>query len=287
MDPKRPGQRPEDETAAAVQIIDKARDLFVSDVLSRGDGTQFVLASDGLKLHELPALNPTLPQFVKQAEEIVEPESFIHYLRQYGSTRTICRASLGRNKIDAVLDYHGRSRQGAADDAVPGRSVHVATLLCPFDVDYAKWRPLLTGDSVLPQKQFIQFLQDLIYTVHAPPAADLIELTEDLSIDRVVRFRSATNDRNGNVRFTYDEQDEGGAPHNGEFKLPESIEIIVPIFQGGNPQRLNPRLRYRMKDGQLLLGLKLAGLETTEREAFRAIGENVRTDTSFDVFYVA
>jgi hypothetical protein len=287
MDKNRPGQQPGDETAAAVQIIDKARELFVSDPIARPDGSAVVLASEGLKLHELPALNPALAEFVKQTEEIVEPISFIDYLIQFASKTAICRASLGKHRIDAVLDYHGRAREGERDPAVPGRSAHVATLLCPFDVDYAKWRPLLTGDQVLPQKKFVEFLQDMIHTIRHPAASDLIEIAQDLSIDRIVRFRSAVNDRSGNVRFTFDEQDEGGGPHNGEFTLPEHVDLVLPIFQGGDTYELQPRLRYRMEGGNLVLGLKLPGIETKEREAFRKIGETVREKTKVPVFYVA
>lgn len=285
--PPAQNQTTESRIADSVQLIDRASSLFVSPTIERPDGSALVLASERLTEIEIPALNPVLRDHVVQAEELVENASFIAYLVAYASKTAFCRASLSQNRIDAVLDYHGRARTSDTDAAVPGRCTHTATLLCPFDVDYAKWRPILLGEKMLLQRDFIEFLQDMIHTVHAPPAAELLEVAEDLAIDRVVRFRSASNDRNGNVKFTYDEQDEGGGPHNGEYKLPEHVQLILPIFQGGNPQVLEPRLRYRMKDGILMLGLKLAGIETKEREAFRSIAEKVRADTKIDVYYTA
>ena len=61
----------------------------------------------------------------------------------------------------------------------------------------------------------------------------------------------------------------------------------MPIFQGAQPSALTTRLRYRLQDGKLFLGLVLNGIETKEREAFRAIGEKVREEAALAVFYVA
>lgn len=248
------------------------------------DGSITHFMAEGLRAHTVPALNPRLPDFVRQAETVVEPASFIDYVTQFKSSTAICRASLGHNRIEAVLDYHGRARE-TGDGAVPGRAAHSVTLLCPFDVDYAKWRGVL--GRFLPQEKMIAFIEEMIHTVAAPPAADLLEAMADIQIERLVRFKSARNDRNGNIRFTYEEQDDGGTTRNGEFSLPEHVEIVVPIFQGGNPQRLTAKLRHRMDKGDLVLSLAVPGLENIEREAFRAIGEDVRSKTATPVFYVA
>src|SRR5690606_34915997 len=161
------------------------------------------------------------------------------------------------NRIEAVLDYHHRAREapGAAGDyATPGRCRHVVTLLCPFDVDYAKWRPLLAG-KFLGQQEFVEFLKDMVHTIHQPAAADLLDIAQDHAFDLVVRYRSATSDRSGKITILYEEQAGGGARNNGDIPLPEHVEIVVPIFQGGAETRITAELRYRLKDGLLLLGL--------------------------------
>jgi hypothetical protein len=248
-----------------------------------GGVTGFIIPNE-MRLIEKAPVNPVLPDGVKQAEEMVEPASFKDYLTQFKSSTAICRASLSANKIVAVLDYHGRAREGDRDTATPGLGQHVVTLNCPFDVDYAKWRARF--GKFLDQKAMLEFIEEMIHTIAMPPAADLLEAMGDIEIERVVRFKSARNDRNGNVSIGYEEKD-GEQTRQGVFTLPESVDIVVPIFQGGNAVQLTAKLRIRMKDGNLSLGLAVPGIEVKEREAFRSIGEDVRAATNTPVFYTA
>lgn len=257
---------------------------YVSDRFGLADGGEVLFHSKDLVPFRVMALNPLLPDAVKQAEEMVEPASFKDYLTQFKSPTAICRASLSANKIVAVLDYHGRAREGDRDTATPGLGQHVVTLNCPFDVDYAKWRARF--GKFLDQKAMLEFIEEMIHTIAMPPAADLLEAMGDIEIERVVRFKSARNDRNGNVSIGYEEKD-GEQTRQGVFTLPESVDIVVPIFQGGNPVQLTAKLRIRMKDGDLSLGLAVPGIEVKEREAFRSIGEDVRSATNTPVFYTA
>lgn len=263
-------------------------DKFISAPMLLDDGRTFVFHSVGLAAKELPALNPVLPDFVKQDETMVEPKSFAAYITAYKSSTAICRASLSKNSIVAVLDYHGRARGAAGDAAVPGRSAHVATLLCPFDLDYARWRPVFQGKQTFDQSELARFLEDMIHTIGAPPAGDLLDAIADLEIVRHVHFKSVRNDRNGNINIAYQElDDENVAGRDGQLTLPESVEIVVPIFQGGNPVQLTAKLRHRMDKGQVAFSLIVPSIDVREREAFRAIGDGVGTDTDTPVFYVA
>lgn len=261
-------------------LIDLGRTTAVNGPIDLPDGSVGYILGEGMHVEKIDALNPKLKEYVTQAKTFVEPKSFIDYLIQFKSPTAICDASLGQNKIVAVLDYHGRGRE-TTDAAVPGRAAHVVTLNCPWDVDYEKWRGIF--GRFIEQKPMIEFIEDMIHTIGSPPAADLIEAMGNVEIERVVKFRSAHNDRNGNIRFTYDEQDGG----TGEFSLPDHVDIVVPIFQGGNPVQLTAKLRHRMKDGTLVLGFAVPGIQNKEREAFRSIGEGVRTDTNTPVFYTA
>lgn len=266
---------------AALLAIGEAR--AVTGPIDLPDGSIGYILPEGMRVHSVDALNKRLPDAVKQGETMVEPKSFIDYLIQFKSRTAICRASLSENKIVAVLDYHGRAREGT-DAAVPGRCQHVVQLNCPFDVDYAKWRARF--GKFLDQKTMIEFVEEMIHTIGAPPAADLLEAMGDIEIERVVKFKSARNDKNGNISFGYEEKD-GDTTRSGTYSLPDHIEIVVPIFQGGNPTRLTAKLRFRMKDGELAIGFAVPGIENLEREAFRTIGEAVRTETATPVFYLA
>lgn len=262
-------------------------DKFVSDILVLADGTEMVLHARGLEAVTVPALNPALPDFVRQDEVMVEPKSFSAYITAFKSPTAICRASLSRNNIVAVLDYHGRAGSGEGNAAVPGRSAHVVTLNCPFDLDYARWRPVFAGKQTFNQEELARFLEDMIHTIGAPPAGDLLEAIADLEIVRHVHFKSARNDRNGNVTIAYQELDDENVPgRDGKLTLPDHVDVVVPIFQGGNPVLLTAKLRHRMDKGVVAFSLIVPSIDVKEREAFRAIGDGVAETTGTPVFYV-
>ncbi len=265
-------------------LLAAGRDTSVSEPVENDDGSVTYFLGEGVRAHNQVSLNPKLPAQVAQAEVFVEPKSFADYITMFKSSTAICRASLGSRKIDAVLDYHGQARSGDAEHATPGRCKHVVTLNCPFDVDYAKWRAVL--GKFITQEAMINFIEDLIHTIAEPAAAVLTEAISDVEIERMVKFKSKRNDKNGNLTVGYEEKD-GESTRSGEFSLPDHVIIVVPIFQGGNPQQLTAKLRVRMEKGEFGIGLSVPGLENIEREAFRSIGESVRKDTDTPVFYAA
>jgi len=281
-----------------VLLLEHGRDNAVHPPVTNPDGSVTHFIGEGVHGVRCAALNPALPDFVQQDEVMVEPKSFAAYITAFKSPTAICRASLGSNSIVAVLDYHGRARMHVDaqrdapasdnDAAVPGRSVHTVKLLCPFDLDYARWRPVFAGKQAFDQDELARFLEDMIHTIAEPTAGDLTEAIADLEIVRHVHFKSARNDRNGNISIAYQELDAEDVPgRDGKLTLPESVTIVVPIFQGGNAVALVAKLRHRMDKGVMAFSLIVPSIDVKEREAFRAIGDGVAADTDTPVFYVA
>ncbi|MBK1793388.1 DUF2303 family protein [Devosia sp. WQ 349] len=257
---------------------------YLSPAMKAPNGDDYYFIGDGLRLQNIPALNPVLPARVAQSETVVEPASFIDYITMFKTSTAICKASLSRNQIVAVLDYHGRAREGA-DHALPQPQTHLATLQCPFDLDYAKWRKVI--GQPLGQHAFAELLEDMVHTISEPPVADLMDAINDLKIDREVRFKSGRNDRNGTVQITYEEVDSEGQRSDGRVALPQEVKIVVPIFQGGGLIQLDAKLRYRMDKGTIAFIIAVPGLDKLERDEFRRIGEDVRNKTNTPVFYTA
>lgn len=263
------------EVAALLKI---AEERAVHGPIALPDGGLGYVLPSGMALTRIAPLEPALPSRVRQEETFIEPESFIDYLVRFRSSTAICRASLSSKALVAV------ARMGDLDWAQPGPAQHVVTLQCPFDLDYAKWRARF--GKFCGQKEMLEFIEDMIHTIAAPPAADLLEAMGDIEIDRVVKFKSYRNDKTGNISIGYEEKD-GDRTRSGEFSLPDHIDIVVPIFQGGPSVMLTAKLRLRMKDGDLGIGFSVPGIEVKERDAFRSIGEGVRSSTAVPVFYTA
>lgn len=266
-------------------VLDEMGDHYVSEGLPLANGDEVRFVSQKLKREVLLALNPVLPEFVTQTETVVEPASFKDYIIAYKSTTAICRASLSRNEIIAVLDYHGRARQAERDAALPQRCVHNVTLKCPFDLDYAKWRAVF--DKPLSQGMLGTLLEDMVHTIAEPAVADLQEAIDELRIDRAVKFQSKVNRRNGTVQLTYEEVEGDGTNGGGRVNLPEEIKIVLPVFQGGELVQLDAKLRYAMEKGVVIFKVVVPGLDKVERDQFRRIGEDVRNVTDTPVFYTA
>ncbi|MET3925570.1 DUF2303 family protein [Devosia sp. 2618] len=258
-------------------------DKFISLPFALPNGGSVIFHGKELVAHSLQPLDPTLPDFVTASETVVEPASFKDYVRDFKSPTAICRASLSKNEIVAVLDYHGKARMGDRDSALPQRAAHVVKLLCPFDLDYDKWRQVF--DKPMSQSAFGNLLEDMVHTISEPAVADLQEAVDELRIDRAVRFKSGVNRRNGTVQLTYEEIEGNGENGGGKVNLPEEIKIIVPIFQGGELIELVAKFRYRMDKGIVAFIVTVPGLDKIEREQFRRIGEAVRAETSTPVFY--
>lgn len=266
-------------------VLAELGEHYVSHAFPDENGGVVLFVSERLKREELKALNPKLQDFVTVTETVVEPASFKDYLTAYKSETAICRASLSRNEIVAVLDYHGRAREGDRKSALPQRCAHTATLKCPFDLDYAKWRQVF--DKPLNQGQLGTLLEDLVHTIAEPAVADLQEAIDELRIDRSVKFKSKVNRRNGTVQLTYEEEEADGENGGGRVSLPENIAIVLSIFQGGELVRLDAKLRYAMDKGLVSFRIVVPGLDKIERDQFRRIGEDVRGSTDTPVFYTS
>jgi hypothetical protein len=256
--------------------------MLLGEPLEMADGSYVLPLGKDVKLERLPALNPKLPGFVSGSETVIEPDSFVDYITKFKSKDAIVLASLSRNTLVALLDYHGDARSGEANNAVPGRNAHRVTLNCPWDPDYKKWRDVF--DKPIAQPDLMEFLEDLIHTIGEPLAGDLLDAVGNVEIDRDSKFKSVRNLRNGTVQFIYAEEER---PGDLVVAMPDVIKVITPIFQGGTAMQLDVKLRYHLDKGILFFKLVLPGREKLERDGFRTIGERVRNETSTPVFYGA
>lgn len=268
--------------ADVFELISMGGEILVSDPVSRPDGGVTYFIGKDIKEATIPALNPVLPDFVSQAETFVLPDSFIAYLTKFKTDTAIVRAVPTASKFVAVLDYHGDARKDARESAVPGRCAHIATLMCPWDPDYAKWRGIF--DKHIEQGDLLEFIEDVIHTIGAPLAGDLIDAISNVELDRETKFKSVRNLRNGTIQLTYAESERGST---AVVAMPDTITVITPIFQGGMALQLEVKLRYHLEKGVLMFKLALPGREKIERDGFRTIGDDVQASTSTPVLYAA
>ena len=265
-------------TAQLKDITAELRRALVSEPIGLDDGGTVYLAGSEIKTIKIEPLNPVLPDRVAAAETVVEPHSFIEYINRFKTPTAIARASLTRNTITAVLDYHAPTdhQQGVYPEPQPLR--HTVTLTCPYDVDYLSWKEKFQSEEGMDQRDLAAFVEDMIHTITAPAAADLLEAITDLHVDRQVKLKSGIRQSNGTVLLNYEEED-NATPKGGSATLPQFLMVSVPVFQGTPPVELKVRLRYRLDRGNIGFTLSVPGLDKLERE--------LAAGTAIPVYYVA
>lgn len=151
-------------------------------------------------------------------------------------------------RIVAVLNGNGKSGPGWSDFRV--------------EIEFRKtpqWQKWTSIDGkMMQQVPFSEFLEENMEDVTDPPGAKLLELATYLSVVRTVNFKAGVKLHNGLVQLQHEESDEVKA---GTVSLPEEFKLgIKPMF--GLASYVVPgRLRYRLQDRKLYLGIKLHRIE--------------------------
>lgn len=142
-----------------------------------------------------------------------------------------------------IIDYH----QQKGEDANWGE--HVVQLPLAFTPEWRRWTGF-DGDA-LTQVQFAEFVQDNLPDIVAPPAADLLEVVQDLIAKKSVSFRSTQRLDNGQTGLLYEEQIQTNK-RDGQIDVPHEFTVSIAPFVGSPMVGITARLRFRISDGGAL-----------------------------------
>lgn len=266
---------------------------LVSDPVKLENGDTLYLVGDGaggMREVAVPALNPVAPDFITGSETFNEPDSLVTYLQAFDTETTLVIADLAGRKFVAQIDYHDRNG--------PHLNRHHATLLTPYDDDYAAWRTVIGKE--IPQAEFGNWFEDMLHTVAQPSEdelqaiddgrpvrtglvspADLLDMLNSIQIQRDVAVKSVVNQRDGTIKMRYEETDAA------DILLPREVLLQMPVFAGTPEINLLAKLRYAVKPGTGAVVFKWAipGLPNIERNEFRKIGNDIADRASVPVLY--
>lgn len=137
----------------------------------------------------------------------------------------------------------------------PGWGRHVATLDLDLDPAFKAWRK---ADGVLmAQAEFAEFIEDHLPEITDPDGATLLEIVSTITASSSIQFLSAERLADGTRKFTWSEDQTATAGTAGELEIPEAFTIAAPVYLHSGPVTLTARLRYRIGQGGLRIGLKL------------------------------
>jgi uncharacterized protein YfdQ (DUF2303 family) len=176
--------------------------------------------------------------------------------------------------LHAIIDYH--------EPEQPAWREHHARYTAPKSVEWGLWTA--HNGKVLDQTMFAQLLEDNLVDIVVPPGADILECCRSLRAKKDVEFVSAIDTTSGSRQFMYNQEVTGQAARRENLTMPKDFNLGIPVLLGGEAYAVVARLRFRIKDGHLVLWYDLYRPEYIERDAFKDVCERVKTKTGIEVW---
>ncbi|QXC59352.1 YfdQ family protein [Aquihabitans sp. G128] len=268
--------------AARLGVTTTPVELGTIHLAPQADGSVKVIdlttAAHLAQLDALDARNGVDPVRKTGRFTLTEHASFSRYVRHHGQQLgTELWADRDAGRITAVLNGHMQ------EDDTAGRGDHRATLALKHTPAWAAW--LGINGRQLPQAEFADFLEDHLPDVKEPDGAHLLEVATSIQASVGAAMKAAVRLDNGQVQVRYEETIDGSAGKAGELEIPTRIALGLAPFEGGDPYKVTARLRWRLTNGTLTLGVVLDQLEDVLRNAFGDIVAEVEKATDLAVLY--
>jgi len=239
----------------------------------------YAIVPEGAQLQSLEHLLP-VPARTRAEPVFHTVEAFIAYVNRFkvdADDETATTAIFGdpeRLTLHAVLDYHA--------PGAPAWRGHHARYTAPKSVEWTLWRS--HSGKVHQQVDFAQLLEDNLVDIVNPPGADILECCRNLRAHKDVQFVSAIDTTTGSRQFTYNQEITGQASRRENLSMPKEFNLGIPVLLGGEAYAVVARLRFRIKEGQLVLWYDLYRPEYIERDAFKDVCERIKTETEIEVW---
>jgi uncharacterized protein YfdQ (DUF2303 family) len=208
---------------------------------------------------------------------LTDQDSFVLYVNRHrDDDRTTLWTNVDAGTVTAVLNDHMQ------DDTEAGWADHRAALQLKLTEDWKFWAA--NDGKWLSQTTFAEHIEEGALNVVNPAAADMLEIAQSFQAKRGVAFKSSVRLESGEVGLLYEETTDAKVGVRGTIDVPSSFTLKLQPFDGGPEYTdLVSRFRYRINDGQLLLGYKINRPDLVKRAAFNEITSSVSEGTALPV----
>lgn len=212
---------------------------------------------------------PDVPEEMNLSPAFYEAESLSAYVNRFFTDTAVAFTDWKRAEINVAFDYLAASDGGKA--GAKCWEDHRAKFHARATEAWEKWHGL--HDRLIAQRDFIRFLEERAHEIVEPDAASVMDAAMNFEAVKKVDFKSSQRLHNGYRQFVYVEDDQA----KGSVDLPEMLTINVPVFEGQEPIRIRVRLRFRIDDGKLMLGLAIDNVDEIRKAAFERCLDTFRT----------
>lgn len=207
-----------------------------------------------------------------------ELSSFLRYVQDFRTKelRVFAQAT-ERPTVRAEFDYLAQPTVDAIAGAPSATAlkgaerVHNATFSPSVSPEWTAWVGML-GKSI-GQKDFAEFLDEWGYCCAEPDAATMLELAMTLQAHQTSNMKSSIKLKDGSGHYDHKISIETSAGTSGELKVPDTIRLKLPWFEGGDQLEVEFRVRIRIESGSAKFQLLGQRLHDVKR---RAIGDIIK-----------
>lgn len=211
---------------------------------------------------------------------VSDPDSFVTYVDRHSLQRaTTLWGDADAGRIIAVLDDHA-SHSGADTPGDAGWGQHRASLILRQTEDWKHW--LARDGQLLYQDAFAEHIEDGVDAIREPDAATMLELAQHFHAKSGASVSSGRR-LGGEIQFSYEEQVTAKAGQKGNLEIPDTFILGLAPFDGNEPYAVTARLRFRLAEGQLLIGYRLVRPDKARRAAFDDVVAQVSAAADFPV----
>lgn len=231
----------------------------------------------------------TAPGRIAMLVAVETEQSLASYANRFKTSASTLFASIATDTIVAVIDYHGSTRDvpgGSPDEAgavafSPSFREHRATLKLVRSLEWLAWAAV--DGKLMPQLEFVRFLEENREDIHSPDAATILEACRDLQGLTKVDFRSVVREDSDNYKIEYAE--EATARPKGDITLPSEFILSLPVYFDDVEVQVAALLRWKIDAGHLSLGVRLKRAERIRQAQFKQIVVGLNEATGLQALY--
>ncbi|MCH2057914.1 MAG: YfdQ family protein [Thalassotalea sp.] len=214
--------------------------------------------------HALESIEQFLeqPTRIRKALKVLTPDSFIKYFNKFCDDDSLVVLNDDNQSITGFLDYHAANAPSWCD--------HQVQYACPKSREWETWNRF--NKNKFDQLGFAEFIEENIKDFAEPSGGELLEIATKFSVIRTAVFNSGVKLQSGEFEFQFSEQNNS----KGTVTVPEKIAIGIAPFHNGTKYRIEARLRYRLREGELKIWYELIEPEKVLEDAFNEVKTVIR-----------
>ena len=265
------------EFAQYLYNLGKDRACLHMELLNGGDtDNRMGVIPEGTKIVNISDELPKFPRFKHEKRLLIDVPSFIGYFNEHKSPKSRIFAQLINKpfNFEGIIDYHGTNGE-------PGDWCHHRVILTlNFTERFNLW--LEKSGNIFSQEEFTEFLKDNRFDIVSPDNASLLELLMHLEATRECRAEGSVRTNNG-VTLSYSEVT---TTRRGDtvVVVPDTLQIELPMFQGGDKVKLTADFKFRIRDGRIVFAYRLLNVDNEIRAAVTAIRNRIAQETETPVY---